>query len=99
LLTRSVHSGRTRVTSGGAPVYIWPGGGITYMTDVARMPAMAFGSVPTPALVAPIEFTLPLSDYARLGGHMDRVRRIEDVVREQRPRVVTLPAGTEFPVP
>jgi len=99
LLTRSVQAGRTRVTSGGAPVYIWPGGGITYMTDVARMPAMAFGSVPTPALVAPIEFTLPLSDYARLGGHMDRVRRIEDVVRDHRPRAVTLPAGTEFPVP
>jgi hypothetical protein len=99
LLTRSVQSGRTRVTSGGAPVYIWPGGGITYMTDVARMPAMAFGSVPTPALVAPIEFTLPLSDYARLGGHMDRVRRLEDVVRQHRPRAVTLPDGTDFPAP
>jgi hypothetical protein len=30
--------------------------------------------VPTPALVAPIEFTLRLSDYAALGGHMDHVR-------------------------
>ena len=29
---------------------------------------------PTPALVAPIEFTLRLSDYAALGGHMDHVR-------------------------
>ena len=28
----------------------------------------------TPALVAPIEFTLKLSDYAALGGHMDHVR-------------------------
>jgi hypothetical protein len=98
LLTRSVQSGRTRVTSGGAPVYIWPGGGITYMVDVARMPARAFGSVPTPALVAPIEFTMPLSDYARLGGHIGRVRRIEDVVRAHRPRSVTLPAGTDFPL-
>ena len=34
----------------------------------------AFGYVPTPALVAPIEFTLRLSDYAALGGHMDYVR-------------------------
>jgi hypothetical protein len=98
LLTRSVQAGRTRVTSGGAPVYIWPGGGITYMVDVARMPARAFGSVPTPALVAPIEFTLPLSDYARLGGHIGRVRRIEDVVRAHRPRSVTLPTGTDFPL-
>src|SRR5206468_12783919 len=73
-LTRSVKDALTRVTSGGAPVYVWPGGGITFMVDVTRMPAGAFGYVPTPALVAPIEFTLRLSDYAALGGHMDYVR-------------------------
>jgi len=98
LLTRSVQVGRTRVTSGGAPVYIWPGGGITYMVDVARMPAMAFGSVPTPALVAPIEFTMPLSDYIRLGGHAERVQHLEDVIRTHRPRSLTLPDGTDFPI-
>ena len=73
-LTRSVKEALTRVTSGGAPVYVWPGGGITFMVDVTQMPAGAFGYVPTPALVAPIEFTLKLSDYAALGGHMDYVR-------------------------
>jgi hypothetical protein len=73
-LTRSVKDALTRVTSGGAPVYVWPGGGITFMVDVMQMPAGAFGYVPTPALVAPIEFTLKLSDYAALGGHMDYVR-------------------------
>jgi hypothetical protein len=73
-LTRSVKDALTRVTSGGAPVYVWPGGGITFMVDVTRLPAGAFGYVPTPALVAPIEFTLRLSDYAALGGHMDHVR-------------------------
>jgi hypothetical protein len=99
LLTRSVQSVRTRVTSGGAPVYVWPGGGITYMVDVARMPASAFGTVPTPALVAPIEFTLPLADYTRLGGHTDRIRRLDDVIQSDRPRSVTLPKGTVFPVP
>ncbi len=81
-LTRSVRDSLTRVTCGGAPAYIWPGGGITLMVDVARMPARSFGSVPTPALVAPIEFTLRLADYARLGGHMGSVRRVEDVLRE-----------------
>ena len=73
-LTRSVKDALTRVTSGGAPVYVWPGGGITFMVDVTQVPAGAFGYVPTPALVAPIEFTLKLSDYAALGGHMDYVR-------------------------
>ena len=38
--------------------HVWPGGGITLMADVLRMPDDAFGYVPTPALVAPIEFTL-----------------------------------------
>jgi hypothetical protein len=98
LLTRSVQAGRTRVTNGGAPVYVWPGGGITTMVDVARLPALAFGSVPTPALVAPIEFTMPLSEYIRLGGHQERVRRLQDVLQTHRPRSVLLPDGTDFPV-
>src|SRR5579863_7277952 len=70
-LTRSVREALTTVTAGGAPVYVWPGGGITFMVDVSLLPKNAFGYVPTPALVAPIEFTLPLETYAALGGHMD----------------------------
>ena len=83
-LTRSVRAALTRVTSGGAPVYLWPGGGITYMADVLAMPDRSFGHVPTPALVAPIEFTLPLADYAAMGGHMDRVRPLASLRGEQR---------------
>ena len=33
----------------------------------------------TPAIVAPIEFTMRLEDYRELGGHMDSVRRLEEV--------------------
>ena len=83
-LTRSVRAALTRVTSGGAPVYLWPGGGITYMVDVLAMPDGSFGHVPTPALVAPIEFTLPLADYAAMGGHMDRVRPLASLRVEER---------------
>jgi hypothetical protein len=79
-LTRSVRAALTRVTSAGAPVYLWPGGGITYMVDVLAMPDGSFGHVPTPALVAPIEFTLPLADYAAMGGHMDRVRPLASIL-------------------
>lgn len=82
-LTRSVKETLTRVTSGGAPTYVWPGGGITFMVDVSRLPANAFGSVPTPALVAPIEFTLSLDDYAALGGHLGQVRPLASVRRER----------------
>ncbi|PYV88300.1 MAG: 6-hydroxynicotinate reductase [Acidobacteria bacterium] len=83
-LTHSVRDALTRVTCGGAPVYVWPGGGITIMVDVSLMPENAFGYVPTPALVAPIEFTLKLSDYAALGGYMDHVRPLESLLNNQR---------------
>ena len=78
-LTRSVRASLTRVTCGGAPVYLWPGGGITVMVDVLAMPDNSFGYVPTPALVGPIEFTLPIADYAALGGHMEAVRPVEEI--------------------
>jgi 6-hydroxynicotinate reductase len=89
-LTHSVRDALARVTSGGAPVYIWPGGGITFMVDVSRMPQNAFGYGPTPALVAPIEFTLKLADYAALGGHMSAVRPLSSIVAglDGRQRVV-----------
>jgi 6-hydroxynicotinate reductase len=82
-LTRSVRNSLTRVTCGGAPVYVWPGGGITLMVDVSRMPENAFGYVPTPALVAPIEFTLKLDDYSALGGYLDRVRPLRALMNDE----------------
>jgi len=96
-LTRSVRDALTRVTSGGAPVYVWPGGGITYLVDVLRMPDNAFGSVPTPALVAPIEFTLRLSDYAELGGHMASVVPVEQVLRGERLRATPWQPDNPWP--
>jgi hypothetical protein len=79
-LTRAVHQVLTRVTCGGAPVYVWPGGGITFMVDVTLVPPGAFGYVPTPALVAPLEFTMPQADYAALGGHMDAIVPMDEVL-------------------
>jgi hypothetical protein len=81
LLTRAIKQALVNVTCGGAPAYVWPGGGITVMVDVMRMPAGSFGTVPTPAIVAPIEFTMRLADYQALGGHMDYVRSLSQVLR------------------
>jgi len=97
-LTRSVRHEVTRVTSGGAPVYVWPGGGITYMVDVLAMPDGSFGHVPTPALVAPIEFTLPLADYAAMGGHMDRVRPLASLRQEARLKAVAWDPAQPWPL-
>jgi hypothetical protein len=81
-LTRSVQVGETRLTSGGAETYVWPGGGITFMVDVTRLPPGAFGYVPTPALVAPLEFTLPRTAYEAMGGHAAAIRTVADVLRD-----------------
>lgn len=99
LLTRSVHRGESRVTMGGAPVYVWPGGGITIMVDVTRMPKNAFGYVPTPAIVAPIEFTLPRRLYERIGGHVEAIEPLADVVARYRDVARTELAAPDLPWP
>lgn len=81
LLTRAIKDALVNVTCGGAPAYVWPGGGITVMVDVMRMPDKSFGTVPTPAIVAPIEFSMKLDDYRALGGHMEYVRTLEDALK------------------
>ncbi|WGS52332.1 6-hydroxynicotinate reductase [Paraburkholderia sp. D15] len=80
LLTRAIKQNLVNVTCGGAPAYVWPGGGITVMVDVSRMPDRSFGTVPTPALVAPIEFTMTYDAYRDLGGHLDAVRSLSSVL-------------------
>jgi hypothetical protein len=98
-LTQSVKRALTYVTCGGAPAYIWPGGGITLMVDVTLLPQNAFGYVPTPALVAPIEFTLRLDDYAALGGHMDHVQRLSSLATDGfKRRQVTRHAESPWPL-
>jgi hypothetical protein len=50
------------------------------MVDVTLVPPGAFGYVPTPALVAPLEFTMRRDDYAALGGHMGAIVSIDEVL-------------------
>ena len=80
-LTQSIKRALVNVTCGGAPAYVWPGGGITVMADVTRMPANSFGTVPTPAIVAPIEFSMRLADFAALGGHVDHAMPLAEVLK------------------
>ena len=66
------------------------------MVDVTRMPENAFGYVPTPALVAPIEFTLKGSDYAALGGHVEFIRPLDSILNDDNRRAAL---NTENPWP
>ena len=89
----------TRVTCGGAPVYVWPGGGITVMVDVTRMPEKSFGYVPTPAIVAPVEFTMPRADYVALGGYGDRVVTLEEALKRRPVRSERWTTRNPWPIP
>lgn len=86
-LTKSVKDSLTYVSCGGAEAYVWPGGGITVMVDVLDMPTGSFGYVPTPALVAPIEFTMRVADYGTLGGHMDEIKPVNTVMSQDARKV------------
>ena len=95
-LTRAIKRSLVNVTCGGAPAYVWPGGGITVMVDVARMPDNSFGTVPTPAIVAPIEFSLRLADYQALGGHMAYVRPLAQALAQGGWHADGAPQGRRF---
>ena len=80
-LNRAIHQNRAKLTVGGAPTYILPGGGITFLVDVEKVMVRAFTYVPTPAMVAPLEYTMRLDEYLDMGGHKESIRKLEDVLR------------------
>lgn len=79
-LTRAVHARKARLTVGGAPTYLLPGGGINFLVDVEQVLAGSFTWVPTPALVVPVEYTMRWEDYVEMGGHTEAVRPLASVV-------------------
>jgi len=70
-LTRAVHTGKAHLTVGGSPGFILPGGGITFMVDVERVKEGSFYWTPTPATICPLEYTMELKDYEKMGGHIE----------------------------
>jgi 6-hydroxynicotinate reductase len=73
-LTHAVHAMRARLTVGGAPTFVLPGGGINFMVDVEKVMPGAFTWVPTPATICPIEYTMTLEDYREMGGHEEAIK-------------------------
>ena len=73
-LTKAVHGAKANLTCGGSSVFVMPGGGISFIVDVERVRAGAFTWVPTPATVAPIEYTMRRDDYEKMGGHVEAIK-------------------------
>lgn len=80
LLTRAVHEGKAVLTIGGAPAFVLPGGGITFLADVEKMVPKPFTWVPTPAVVAPVEFTTTREVYEKIGGHVKAIRPLKEIL-------------------
>ncbi|MGD8561413.1 MAG: 4Fe-4S binding protein [Desulfarculaceae bacterium] len=85
-LNRAVHSGRARLTVGGVPAYVMPGGGINFLVDVGAMQWRSFCWTPAPAVVAPIEYTMEKETYYSLGGHKRKLRLLSEIAEEREVR-------------
>ena len=82
-LTRAVHRGEVTVTVGGAKPFILPGGGINFIVDVEKI---RFGSIytsPTPSFILPIEYTMTYETFRSIGGHLEALRPLEEVLSEK----------------
>lgn len=76
-LTHAVHEKRANLTVGGAPVFLFPGGGINFMVDVEKVKQNFFYWTPTPAFICPIEYTMTYPDYEEMGGHVEAMKPYE----------------------
>ncbi len=89
-VNRALRSGKCRYTINGQPCHIWPGGGITAEADVTYMPEGSFTWVPTPASVCPMEVTMTRETYAEMGGYMDAIVPVEELMKNHKYEIVTL---------
>ncbi len=80
-LSEAVLNRKARVTVGGAPAFVFTGGGINFMVDVEEVKPGAFYWTAVPAVVAPLEFTMKLEDYRQIGGFMEHVRPLREILK------------------
>jgi len=82
-LTQAVHAGDVRLSVGGVPAYVMPGGGINFLVDVGRMRWRPFSWTPSPAVVVPLEYTMERETYLRLGGLEQNLTLVEDIAKKR----------------
>lgn len=80
-LTDAIHNEEIRMTIAGAPAFVLPGGGINFMVDTGKMVPEATTWVPTPATVAPVEYTMTRDKYEELGGHTGHIITKDELLK------------------
>ena len=83
-ITEAVHAGKAHMTIGGAEPFVYPGGGINFMVDTGKVVPKAFTWVPTPATVAPVEYTMTLEEYKKIHGHLNHIKNVKDFPEYQK---------------
>ena len=84
----ALKEGKIKYTINGQPVHIMPGGGITCEACVELMPEGAFAWVPTPASVTPMEATMTLDTYKEIGGYLNDIEQIDDLLENRDTKIV-----------
>lgn len=64
--------------------------GVKFLADVEKMVEEPFNYTASPAVIAPIEYTITKEKYEAIGGHMQAIRPREEVLREGRTEYVKL---------
>ncbi|MBW1713213.1 MAG: 6-hydroxynicotinate reductase, partial [Deltaproteobacteria bacterium] len=85
-LNQAVHSGLARLSVGGVPAFVLPGGGINFMVDVGQMKWRSFSWTPSPAVVVPVEYTMECQTYYDLGGHKRKLLLLDEIRRQRQIR-------------
>ena len=79
-LTNAVHEGKVTITIGGIKPFIFPGGGINFIVDVTKMKTDSIYMAPTPSFIIPIEYTMRKETFEEIGGHIEVVKKLEEVL-------------------
>ncbi|MGI6486599.1 MAG: 4Fe-4S binding protein [Tepidanaerobacteraceae bacterium] len=81
-LTDAIHREEVKLSIAGAPTYVLPGGGINFMVDVSKMVPESLTWVPTPATVAPVEYTMTREKYEEIGGHTAHIMTKQELLEK-----------------
>ncbi len=95
-VNRGIDEGKLLYTINGQPVYRYPGGAINVEADVTYMPEDSFTWVPTPASVCPMEITCTREYYEQMGGYVEAITPIEEVMKNNKYEIVHLERSKEI---
>ncbi len=79
-LSEALRLKKANLTVAGAPATVFPGGGIDFMVDVQKVRPGSFFWTSNRATGAPLEWTLKFHDFIDIGGNVEAVRPLGEVL-------------------